>query len=1844
MRKLLIGSILAAVALALAVLGVWQFGHTDDTTLAQQPLDVGFDMDPFNAPANSCPNNGDGITDCTLGSIETCISVGLDATIVIDTFLDGIPLGDSIGAYSYHWGEKHSLPLGLVTAMTHNNGAINLSSQPGSSIFDGLSDQPPTPTVSFDAIVSDFGTSEFNPPFTKGTLGRYEVDLTGVAAGLYGLTMDSVIVGNDPGLDMCVLYGCNILDAYQGHGLIAINQPCPAPADLKKVSVAPIDPPVEADLSVDEWFLVEEVLHNNGAEPIDAWSSTWAAPPPGGAVSYHCAGGEVITINDVEVIPDCFPSEVVVVVYPDVLDVHSNVLLEPSILTPVLSEWDIHCLEPSTHVWDFYNEVSAKSQFIPDPIPDNNDGSFSVVVNCIGHADVEEVSYAASGLPPVHPVIGQPAIVHDTVTGLASATFNMTKTVDNNGPYGPVTVDISGGNAVAAYTGMSALNGDCTVAPPGVLYPQASLPVGTTVLPPEPYTLTCGRGGIEMDDDGDGIVDEDPVNLADDDGDGSVDEDSPFYLVTIAFQDGATLPKDPHVVDDDPTNNGPITTLVTIAVVRPFEPAAAYYGTSAGTDVTTSAAPYKLCFAAPTFGCKTEGWSVVPGIQGPYPAEIAQLGQCGAGPFFTGDAVDDDADTVADDGCLGTCPAGFPGCQPIAGIATVLGAAGGEFVWNSSAANTLVAEAGNVSFVVYADLMSGGNPITPIVGSTGLEIDCLPPVGYPGPIGFHIPDARCGVDVVSPQAALLPAFAGGTAAMGWSSALDTEVQLVQGMICPGINPAAPCVLSARYAGYAAAVGIPVNVLIFDIGGMGVGPWLMWSVTGDPSAPPVPGGIQTATPYLVDAILLGSTSALTDGTPITEEIIKFCATPAPPLAPHPVIQMFLRQDTGQSTLVYDGLACALPDVSVDLDKDELIGDSVYPDASDVVHVSIPTTRTVTFNTTGPPDVMVTASLIGPAICNPRWVDDPDPTIIGDMQYSQITFLAGAGATTKDYEVHCEVEGTYEMQIIANASSATIPTDDNMNNNQAQNHPMVIASADWDGDTVPTPGDNCPEVPNPDQTDTDGDGQGDACDDDDDDDGVPDVDDECPLIPEDPDGVDDDDGCPDTDMSVTVTKDDPIDVDVSVDTTFPVTLHVANGNVAADAQVNFVLKSDIASGCIARWNPEPGDGYIEEVIGGELYSMLEFIETGLAAYEVRDVTRTYTIHCDTRCYHSVFLEGSAVPLPPVREEYLSNNVHKQDIVVEAWEYADVKKVSFEVLSAPTDIDVSTDYDVTLRAVVHNNGPVSPVDVQDEVLATAPADCDVTPDSSTIVVPGVPASVDTVIDHDFSIHCSEPSDHTFDFDNEALMVVSEHVADSDPSNSTASTSLTVEAWSLADLKVIGGGWMAYPIINVSETVLVYIGATIHNNGPTAASFPVSWAFFPPADCTIDPLEINFQASLASGADTLLESALEMHCSEPSYHDFEAVLILGQPKEPHVGDPDEGNNIAVFPLTVEAELYPSKDILDIDMGPDPLFVVPSEWNVLSVTDTDESSHDVNITKYAELFQVAGPVACDIDPLWQQVQEFEPAGVSYETLDWDIHMNAPPHVGDESWCEVMYYVEKDCKDPHVYCFDYELSEPLLVCADTDGDTVPDNCPAGDDNCDLVPNPDQIDTDGDGLGDACDPTPDHELEIKYCLKFGPAPVNISDTAGAYMWVICEIGNLDPYVNPATISLETGIDLDGDTDVDVPNVDGCDQLDQLVLPGQDAFLLEPLEQKWVLFRKRIECHDPAVEDIYEMVVKVCVEPIPPLPFDDDGDTVADEDPIDGVDNDGDSLVDEDPPEGEGDPVCHEQKKLLIVHQP
>lgn len=75
---------------------------------------------------------------------------------------------------------------------------------------------------------------------------------------------------------------------------------------------------------------------------------------------------------------------------------------------------------------------------------------------------------------------------------------------------------------------------------------------------------------------------------------------------------------------------------------------------------------------------------------------------------------------------------------------------------------------------------------------------------------------------------------------------------------------------------------------------------------------------------------------------------------------------------------------------------------------------------------------------------------------------------------------------------------------------------------------------------------------------------------------------------------------------------------------------------------------------------------------------------------------------------------------------------------------------------------------------------------------------------------------------------------------------------------------------------------------------------------------------------------------------------------------------------------------------------------------------------------------------------------------------------------------------------DYSINYSLLVkgvpaVVDSDGDGVPDTI----DNCPFIANPDQIDTDGDGTGDACDTDDDNDgdPDVSDCDRLNPAVYN-----------------------------------------------------------------------------------------------------------------------------------------------------------
>jgi len=231
-----------ALIVALTTLALWLPDSGATQVKAQQPITIGFDM---NTAGNSCPGPG---SDCTLGAIDRCVSAPRGGGVItIDVFLKdlpqlpGQPAEGGITSFAYHIGEKNDLTVGTVTAITHQNKVVNLLMVLPNASPQEFSDRVGTSIPTWYAVFVDLRTAaaEFNPPFTKGVLSRLEIDTAGTADGVYGLALggqpeDDYIAINDVGPDNYCnptsrnYVGCDVLDAYDSYGLIAVGVACPS--------------------------------------------------------------------------------------------------------------------------------------------------------------------------------------------------------------------------------------------------------------------------------------------------------------------------------------------------------------------------------------------------------------------------------------------------------------------------------------------------------------------------------------------------------------------------------------------------------------------------------------------------------------------------------------------------------------------------------------------------------------------------------------------------------------------------------------------------------------------------------------------------------------------------------------------------------------------------------------------------------------------------------------------------------------------------------------------------------------------------------------------------------------------------------------------------------------------------------------------------------------------------------------------------------------------------------------------------------------------------------------------------------------------------------------------------------------------------------------------------------------------------------------------------------------------------------------------------------------------------------------------------------------------------------
>ena len=252
-------AVTALLVTAASALGAWQAGGS--SAQPENPLTVGFDM---NTTGNTCP--GDGVSNCTLGTIDTCVQVPSGGGVVtIDVFLKDLPaVAGGYAGFQYHIGERNSLSVGTVSGITHSAADVNLIVQvPPANVFD-FSGPVGTSIPFWNAMVADTGGMEVNPPFTQGVMSRLQIDATGAPDGVYGLIIDppeasaglqvldlnadDYCAAGNPNADSPTTpspsyVGCNILDANDGYGLIAVGVDCSAGPPLITPTPTPTPTP-----------------------------------------------------------------------------------------------------------------------------------------------------------------------------------------------------------------------------------------------------------------------------------------------------------------------------------------------------------------------------------------------------------------------------------------------------------------------------------------------------------------------------------------------------------------------------------------------------------------------------------------------------------------------------------------------------------------------------------------------------------------------------------------------------------------------------------------------------------------------------------------------------------------------------------------------------------------------------------------------------------------------------------------------------------------------------------------------------------------------------------------------------------------------------------------------------------------------------------------------------------------------------------------------------------------------------------------------------------------------------------------------------------------------------------------------------------------------------------------------------------------------------------------------------------------------------------------------------------------------------------------------------------------
>jgi hypothetical protein len=280
---------------------------------------------------------------------------------------------------------------------------------------------------------------------------------------------------------------------------------------------------------------------------------------------------------------------------------------------------------------------------------------------------------------------------------------------------------------------------------------------------------------------------------------------------------------------------------------------------------------------------------------------------------------------------------------------------------------------------------------------------------------------------------------------------------------------------------------------------------------------------------------------------------------------------------------------------------------------------------------------------------------------------------------------------------------------------------------------------------------------------------------------------------------------------------------------------------------------------------------------------------------------------------------DNTYQQIIDVIAWDNADVQKLGMLFTGAPMTVGQSAE--VSVRAVLRNNGPTSPVTVDDLFSASPPEDCTATLADSPVgnttnPVPVVlPINLDVVVEKIYVLQCSQPSFHDFSW-SDAISIATLHVRDTNPNNNSATLPVTIPVTSTADVAATGVVITppAAPV-TIGTNFNVTVSASVHNQGAlNSVDSDVTIGLSVPPDCTKTPSGTQSQmVSLPVSITTQVDKTWLVNCTKSSNHQFDASVDAVPNLPLHVTDPNSQNNSTSG--TVLAPIITNQDMAVIEL-----------------------------------------------------------------------------------------------------------------------------------------------------------------------------------------------------------------------------------------------------------------------------------------------------------------------------------------